>query len=357
MSSYTTSTPKDEIIRNRIRNTLMLAMEKVALHVNEPAKYPLPGQGSVEHALLDLYNVLPDRKKKKVFEKANASLSQSAAKRSQQYGDLTAVNFTSNISIADQVKVMPLPQQLNFSEKEKTDLRKLLQPKSTGYKTSVKASNKPGQNPSIKAEPEGAQPKTLALFIDSLTCVKTDQLHKDEIDLAAFAIDALGKKVSITQFTVGKFKKGDVINLGDKAHVDFDLRTAGIFPQHFTMGFFVIETGVMHNTELVTKLENLFVIIHSTALILAGVFLLPIFTAPLTPAFLLITLSAMFIEMIVLPFLSDDISTTGTDSLVVDIPFPLGTTINKNISVEVSDDFADIKTGKYTAAVRWERTA
>ena len=85
--------PKVQFARKRLSDTISLSVEKAAAHLSNPAQFPLPsGKESLEYAIVDLFKVLPKKKKGKFLEKMKTSITATAAARQPKYGTLAAVD-------------------------------------------------------------------------------------------------------------------------------------------------------------------------------------------------------------------------------------------------------------------------
>ena len=182
---------KFELIQQRAVNTIKIGLEKAVAHMENPAMYPLPsGSDNVERAFYDLLMALPALKRKKFTDKINETLKASSQERNKLYGDLAGLNFSSAVSIAEQVKSMNTPEEMMINKSEGDELLEMIKknfekPVINGYSTG----NKPVPQQAVSAG-------SLGFFVDNMTCNNPDDVFKDEVSLAGFIIDSLGNKTT-----------------------------------------------------------------------------------------------------------------------------------------------------------------
>src|SRR6267143_773737 len=164
--------PKLHLVTDRVKGAINLAMEKVVNHHDNPSQYPLPSDPkSLERALHNLFSKMPNRKQKKMIEKASVNMKKSAAQRTQIYGDLMAVNLKSSVSIVQQVKAIPPPANFKLTPAEITNLKRKVGAAAVKPANPKKATAPvKGQKPVVPAA--AAVATDLNFFIDSLTCNK-----------------------------------------------------------------------------------------------------------------------------------------------------------------------------------------
>jgi hypothetical protein len=305
--------------------------------------------------LHNLFSKLPNRKQKKVVEKANVVIKKSAAQRAQIYGDLIAVNLKSSVSIVQQVKALPPPPNFKFSAAEITELKRKIGTVAVKPKKPKTVANVPGRKPVAPAA--AALAGELVFFIDSLTSIKKSEIGKDEINLAGIGFDSAGGSFELAPFFVGKFKKGQTIAVG-KNPFNFKLDQAQ-FPQTFSAGLFIIEEDLLHNPDTVGALLTVFT---AAALALEGIALAMIAVGlaggPASVALVVAAgvagFVALTIELFVVPLLADDFSAVSFDSLTFDAPVEPGKQFDRTIAIEGAVlGVNDIFSGKYQAAVHW----
>jgi hypothetical protein len=351
--------PKLHLVTDRVKGAINLAMEKVVAHHDNPQQYPLPSDPkSLERALHNFYSKLPNRKQKKMVEKARVNMNKTTAQRTQIYGDLMAVNLKSSAPIVQQVKAIPPPANFELTPGEISALKRKIgmvavKPKTSAAKAKT-AAKVPGRRPVVPAATASAT--DLNFFIDSLTCNKKNEIGKDEISLAGIGIDSAGGTIELAPFFVGKFKKGETVAVG-KNPFNFKLDPA-LFPQTFSAGLFIIETDLLHNPDVIKALLTVFTAAE-IALYALGLTLLTIALAggpvsiPLFLVALIGGLAAATAKRVVL-LLADDVSEVVFDTLTFDTPVEPGKQFDRSIAIEgVFAGLQDRFDGKYQAAVHW----
>ena len=345
-------------LKTRMSNTIILAFEKVVAHHENPSAYPLPADGkSLERALHNLFEKMPLIKRKKLIDKIDLTLKAGSAKRVQIYGDLAGIDLKSPEPIAEQVKALPLPASLKLAEDEITEIQIYADGLKTGYMkkngkaSSIAAANlRQGTNNATK----------VGFFLDELTCSKTDDIRKDEINLAAFGVDSLGNSINLPPSFVGKFKKGESHSFGNQNRLfDFDLVDA-VFPKTFAAGFFIVEKDLIRNSDFMDALLlAIEVIAASLALVGLAMCIAGSLGAPVSFTLFIICGSvALLLGIIggyILPFMIDDISFPASDVLTLEQPVDIGVVFDR--SIQIGEGFFGLSTdqfqGKYVAGVRW----
>ena len=362
-TNFIQTSPKIINLKTRVKNTLSLAVERAAGHLDDPQKYPLPANNtSLEHAVYNIFASLSDRKKRKVYDRIKPTLTASAAKRKELYGDLAAVNFNTSKTITEQVTAMAVPQNLQLTQEDLDKINaftreQIAKPKNTGYSTGKNTSPPPGKKAgSPRALVANA---TLAFFVDSITCQKTSEIRKDEISLTGFALDGNNVQQDAPNFFSGEFKKDDGATINQRIF-DFILDGGSVGgPTTFSAGLFLVEKDLMQNTELAGKLNTLFVVLGTT-FIAIGVAILIIGLAggPVTVAMLVIAMSLGllfgFIGVHVFGVIADDFSSLASDSITLEPPFNIGDRFDRTLSFALENHPGDLTVGRYTAAVHWE---
>lgn len=367
-SNFIQTSPKIKNLKTRVQNTLSLAVERAAGHLDDPSKYPLPGDSqSLEHAVYNIFAGLSDRKKRKVFDRIKPTLKASAAKRKELYGDLAAVNFSSAKTITEQVTSMAVPQNLQLT---KDDLDKInaaasaqiATPKKSGYSTGKKTGYSTGKGP-VKAQAAVVANPTLAFFVDSITCQKTSEIRKDEISITGFASDSNNVQQNAAAFFSGDFKKGDSADV-NKRLFNFILDGGSVGTDAtFAAGMFLVERDLMHNTDLARKLEVFFVALGATfiaigaAILVAGLLEVPFVTVPMMLIAFALGLFFQFVGVHIFGVIADDFSNSASDSITIAPPFNVGDRFDRTLSFELDNFGGDLTLGKYTAAVHWEVVA
>jgi hypothetical protein len=359
--------PKVELMKKRMQDAMDLTFAKVAAHVNSPANYPLPTQKkSLEVALHDLYKALPKKGQKNFLKKGNEILSAGDAKRKQQFGDLASLDYKSKTPFSEQIKKMALLQHLVFTNDELEDFSKKMPAQKTRRKTSPNVSTKEGKTT------RGAK-RSISLSVEKITCIDTQEKRKDELLLDGFFVDALGETTFINQIDVGDIKQGDEIPLGAKGKItDFDLNAAGVFPQTFTGGFFVIEKDLITNQEIINKiffaigvacgvLSGIALTMLGVAIGLGAAQLYPAAAAVMT-AFIVTAIvigGLLVLGLLISLTVEGDFSNTILDLFTFDLnplTLQIGESEIHNQDATISG-FIKKRTGKYTLEIQWLRTA
>ncbi|MEO8513477.1 MAG: hypothetical protein ABI543_07960 [Ignavibacteria bacterium] len=359
---------KIKLVKERAENTVQLGFEKAVAHLENPGMYPLPsGDKTVERAFYNLLISLPELKQNKIIDKINQTLKASSSVRTNKYKDIVNVNFNSTVSIAEQVKAMTPPDELKFTEVEGTKIAEIFS----------RSADKPGQNVNGNdmnktsaenkqifrnaAEPQlaGVSASKVSFFVDNMTCLNPDDVRKDEINLAGFSIDSLGNNVALSPFFVGKFRKNETVNLGDKSKLFTINIDPNLIAQSFVAGLFIIESDLISNPDTVNKLITLFlaicgtVILVTLALIAISVLAVPIVTPFVATVLIGIGLSFQAIGLQIIPLLGDDISFEVTDTLAIADKVDIGETFPRTLTIGKGFDINSTFDGKYTAAARW----
>lgn len=342
---------KMQLLTNRLKNMVELTMAKVAAHVNAPQAYPLPAdQQSLEHAIYKYYNVLPKSKQKHFFDNANKILNAGETNRKAQFGDLATLDFKSNKSLAAQIKELPLPANMKLNEAEEKEVLS-------------KAENHPHlkRRKSIAIEPQGVAPRTLSLFLESITCNDTSDVRKDEISITGIVVDALNRTSTIVTKNLGKFKKDDSKNNKIKLF-DFDLREANTFPQSFFTTLFITDSDLFRNDNAATAFLY-YMTALSTTLFAVGITLAAaMFYNPITDIIASIIIGLGLITLVIGGFgylLTDDISKPESDQFIFTFPpgIAIGEGVTTPLDFEIINSYSLNVDGKYASNIRWERTA
>lgn len=234
MNTYRTKTThtKHALLQERIKNTLDLTFAKVAAHIYAPQQYAMPADNNaLENKILRFYRILKPKEQEKFLLSTNLLFNQSAAANNKRFEDLMEIDLKSPVAMLEKIKAHPLPEKFHFTEKdieifnEPVSRFVNLQKPKTGLKVALQ---------------QVIEPQTLSLTLDTIKCVDPQDLIKDEIFFSGFTIDALGNNESIPFTSAGKFKKDDSKALQLKLR-DFNLLSAGFFPQDFLVGLFIFE--------------------------------------------------------------------------------------------------------------------
>ncbi len=341
--------PKVKFARKRLSDTISLSVEKAAAHLNNPGQFPLPsGKESLEYAIVDLFTVLPKRKKEKFLEKMKAAITATPAARQQKYSTLAAVDLHSKKAVASQVETITVPDQMKFTE---ADIEKFKKP-----------ATKKNIQSTVKAKPKTIQPRqavagaALQFAVESITCTETNDIRKDEISISAFVLSSSGELQESNNFFSGKFKKGDSKSLGAAGSLfSFNISDSvgTVFPASFAASVFLTEKDLFANKEVSEKVGA---ILRVTGKIIATGSLITLFFPavglPLSFTILGVGALIMFVGDGLLFFASDEISEIAADELLLETPPFAGETFAREITIGFIDG-GFILGGSYKLAVRW----
>ena len=350
---------KLSLAQARVQNAVSLAFEKAVAHRADPANNPLPPSSrTVERAFHNFLETLPAGKRSRIIDRLKESLHTGPAARAERYGDLVNVNFRSPVPIADQIKALPVPAELRFNAAESEELTTRLHLKAD--KKSVKKRPAGGVAPIAGVLPEQDVVSTRVSFIvDSMTCLNPDDVRKDEINLAGFAVDSNGNESQLAPFFIGKFKKNDSVALGGTGKLFTLPLDPVIFPQSFTAGLFIVESDLISSQETIDKLTVLFIAVGvAIAVVAVALMVVSAFVAPVisvAAAYVLVMVSSAFqgIGLQFIPLLGDDISLPVADTLLIEDKVVIGESFARNLTIGKGFDPAGPFDGKYTVAARW----
>jgi len=351
--------PKLQYLHSRYQHTISLAIEKTAAHLKNPQQYPLPsGSQNLEKAFSGLVGILPKRKQDKFVDKLNAALNASPAQRQQKYGDLAAVDLHSNKSIADQVKALPVNDQMRFTDAEIIQLHDQAFGGHIGDKIKILKQQKQKLPP--KPQQAAAVATILKFVLDTLTCNKTSEIRKDEITASAFAVSSTGVSLQKDAFFAADFKKHDSKNIGAAGDLfNFlldDSSTGGVFPQTFSVGLFMTEKDLIHNVDLGNKIAAVLSILGFTLFGLAMI-LGPIIgdTPPGVLICMILLIAGGFFHFLgeILSLLIDDFSTLATDELTLQALPAIGDNFPRTLTMSLTNFETDHTEGSYTATGKW----
>ncbi|MBK9504298.1 MAG: hypothetical protein WBP31_16015 [Chitinophagales bacterium] len=351
-------------IAQRIEHIAHLSMAKMLAHADNPSTYPMTGdKNSIEYLLYNHYKKLPKSAQNK-FKSGIENLIKmpsTPAQREAKYGDLANVDFKKSAPVAAQIQQMPFPEHLKFTAAENDVVtQKVLNKRVLNKKTP------------IIPEPVVAAPRIIRLSVESIHCVQTVELKKDEILLNGLFTDALGNTTVIDIIDVGKMKDGDTLPLGVKGQLaEVNLNNAGFFPQTLLGTFALIDKDIFADQDKIVEAFNTCAIMSAT---LAGIGLtsmgiaigmaatggtMPIAAGLMTGA--LVALIGSFVVLVVgggiTLFLQGESSELINDSFVFDLnPVTLqtGESIVRTLNVDISRSIGK-KKGNYTMNVKWER--
>ena len=366
-SNIQLSNPKIQLMRARLKNTVDLALIKVVAHRQNPSQNPLPSDpNSLERAFNDVLGAIPNRKQDDVVERFQNLLSPAA--RNQAFGDLGQVNFASSTSVVDQVKALPLPADLLFTDADVADIQKQIMAKKVvgqamknigqHAKTAVGRSVASGVGYAAAA-PQQAAAASMRFEVVNVRCDKPNDLRKDEINMTVGSVDGIGAPLSAGPFFVGEFKRDQTIDLGETAQFDFKFIET-VFPASFPTFVFMVESDLIHNSDLAVKLERLLFLVGTAlklvsvplfVIALAGVATMPLLIAALVCSIVGVVLREA--SLFLIPILADDFSDVASETLVLETLPPIGSVFERSLTV---DNFGEFNRGSYNVLLRWTAT-
>ena len=114
-------------VKDRLKKTVDIAMERVIAHNESPKTFPLPADPkSLERALHKVFEALPRKSQKDTIEKVNKTLKAGREARTKIYGDLVDIDFRSTAPVLQQVKTKPVPAIVKFTQADLTEVRSRL---------------------------------------------------------------------------------------------------------------------------------------------------------------------------------------------------------------------------------------
>jgi hypothetical protein len=348
-ASFIQTSPKIKLLQSRFKQAMQLAMDRAAGHLDNPQQYPLPADAqAAETAFYRLFAALPNLRQRKVIDKAKARLKTTGAQRIQHYGELASLGVANPKSCAELAAALPVAENLRLTQADLDAIHAENRQRAVPRATAPKARPRIGANP------------TLLFFVDSLTCQKTSEVRKDEVNLAGFGADGLNQVQNLTPFFAGEFKKGDSTAL-NRQLFSFALDNNSSVELGFAANLFLVEEDWMRNTGLSGKLNALFTILGiSLVTIAAGMAVVLALGGPGSVAVIMVTLVTGIVLQIVgalFGIIGDDTSTTASDTIVLEPPFVVGTRVDKTLNFEMLNFDSDLTKGRYTAAVHWEVVA
>ena len=350
---------KAEFMKTRLNQMLELTLAKVEAHIKSPATYPLPNNPkSAERLLLSLYQRASKQKQSSFFEKVETVTTLNPTQMQQRFGDLAAVDLKSDKACFEQIRAIQIPETYRFTELEKNKLTTTVEKKYTG-KLSIGRKIGAKKTP---PQPIGLNPRTLSLFVDSIECIKTQDVFKDEISITGFTIDALGQSNVFQRINVGKIKKEETKQIGIDIK-DFDLRAAEVFPQNFLVGFVVSDKDLAseeRDGDIALILDILSIAITEIGVAMMLLSAIPVL-APIGIVGLITAIVGVGLNVFgyIIPSIAlADFSEVVSDSFIFNIPpvIPIGAAFSRQLNFEMHGALTKIK-GNYKLNIRWERTA
>lgn len=244
--------PEIRAIAKRVINEMRLAIEKVASHHAEPARFPLPSDStSVERILHGRFRQLKPAQQQLAVAKLLPNVNAAPQKRAVAYADLAQVDLQSAAPIAQQVQALPFPKALMLPANTAQNLL-----------------NEQIMAPTQGVTEAAAAPalKKLELRIHKVTCRDEtgkdfnpfgDEPGSDEIFLGGTAVDETGDSHKVTSFKVGDFDDGDVKTYAPpKPFTSFDLREGNLFPKSYFVTLVLVEKDQGGMSDFINGLLN-----------------------------------------------------------------------------------------------------
>ncbi len=361
---FSIAQPKYNLVVQRIEHIAHLSMAKMLAHAGNAAAYPMTtDKNAIEYVLFNHYKKLPKSGQQKFIAAVEAMIKMPAtpSAREAKYGDLAQVDFKINEPVAAQILKMPFPEHLKFTTAENDVIaKKVLNKRVINKKTP------------ITPEPVVAAPRIIRLSVESIHCVQTVELKKDEILLNGLFTDALGNTTIIDTIDIGKMKNGDTIPLGTKGQLaEVNLNNAGFFPQTLLGTFALIDKDIFADQEKIVDAFNTCAIMAGTLSVLGlttmGIAIGMAATGgamPIAAGLMTGALVAMIGSLVVLVvgggitlFLQGESSELINDSFVFDLnPVTLqtGEFVVRTLNIDISRSIGK-KKGSYTMNIKWER--
>jgi len=227
---YEIADPKLRKVFARVARELKLSIEKVAAHHANPNAFPLPPDpNSAERILAARFSALPqsfqDRAGAVTLERLNVPV----AARQRRFGDLAAVNLKSGVAIGAQVRDLPQPADLKFTQEQWAAI----------------------VGPILTATTRPSLTK-LELRLHKVRCVDEtggwfgEKVGNDEIDLGGTAVDETGDTHTITKFRVGSnFDDGEqVVYAPPRQFTLFDLSEGTAYPKSYFVTLVLAEADM-----------------------------------------------------------------------------------------------------------------
>ena len=357
------TTDRMVFIKSHLSNSIELAFTKVAMHIKEPTKYPLPtDHKSFEQILKKIYTQFDSSGKNKMIERYAKIPDANNLQTKRKYGNLLNIDLSSKKSIFEQATTLITTDDIQLDASELNSFEKLLQPHLPKGRTKHAATK------TLKGTPRGNAPGTLRLSLEKIKCVDTQDVRKDEISIKGFTISSILENEEIEETSLGKFKVAEEKVLNTLIR-DFDLREANTFPQTFIAGIFVIERDTKKDDATLERTIDIASQVALAALVagqLGGLGALAALITKIPPllvaslVFVIVTLAiAILIEIfgVIVPQLRlSEVSQELQDIFVMDInTLGVGESESNTFNAQLTGtNFLKLK-GNYDVTVKWER--
>jgi hypothetical protein len=213
-------------IAMRVVNTMQLAAEKATAHQAEPATYPISSDpNSFEQLFQSRFQQLRPEQQQAAIAKVMVAIKAPEAERVRVYGDLAKVDLGSEIAVEKQIENLSLSDSLRFLPSETNSPLQLAD--------------------EVLSRAASGLTHTLELRIHRVKCFEdTDEWGRDEISLGGSTLDESGNTEKISDFEVGKFKRGREVNYSPpRIFTTFDLlKSPGVqYPRSYFATFVLAE--------------------------------------------------------------------------------------------------------------------
>jgi hypothetical protein len=236
-----------------VATTFELAVEKVVANQEDPKAYPLPRDAKApENRLRGLIAKLPAAKRRELAAQVMPRVKAAAGDRARRLGDLAKIDLRAKQSVVEQLKALPLPENVKFLPADVTAIDGEIR----RFRGTLK--------PIFPQQPAPELTQLLARVLH-LHCTKTARARKDKISLAGIAVDNLGNGQDFGPIDMGEFE--------DDTDRDFALQVASIdttqgneFPKEFTVMYVLTE----NRAQTIGAILLVLVVIASIAAIVAA---------------------------------------------------------------------------------------
>ncbi len=240
--------PKVRKVAMRVVKTFQLAAEKAVAHSAEPDTFPIPSNPkSLEQLFLSRFQESPEPKRSAAITRLMPVIKASKAKRTRLYGDLNAVDLSSDMEVRQQVKALPFSQELKFSSAQ---LPTLVHPiNNIVFSGGV-------SQPLATNEKLECRIHKVHCLDETNSFLEPEWSGSDEIALGGSAIDATGVAKKIDEFKAGSFNDGDEKSLYRKVFATFDLLAGTEWPKSYFVVFALAEKDAGGFASFLNKLVD-----------------------------------------------------------------------------------------------------
>ncbi len=218
--------PDIAALGRRIAGELILAAQKAAAHVADPAAFPIGADAPAEHIFLDRLRALPEAKRQRAGANAVNFLRGPAAVRAPRVGDLADVDVTGAQAVHEAVRARPMPAVRLTADK-------------------IRGGFAAG-NPAVKAKRRPVQPSDAgewlelrllnAVCIDETNGFLGSEAGSDNIDVAVIFMDAIQRTTKTPVHDLGSYGSdgAQMSPPGPRVLGGVDLRAGFYWPRTLT---------------------------------------------------------------------------------------------------------------------------